>query len=423
MNTARSTWDKKRIAARGLEMAYVEAGAGDPIVFLHGNPTSSYLWRNVMPHVGGRGRCIAPDLIGMGDSDKLPDPGPNRYRLAEHIDFVEDLLSELGVRERVTLVAHDWGGPIAFDWARRHPNAVKGIAYMETIVTPLTWDDWPPPSQELFQGFRGENGETLILERNMFVEQVLPGAVIRDFSDAEMAEYRRPFATAGEDRRPTLSWPREIPIEGSPADVAALVAANQAFMETSQIPKLFVDAKPGAIVRGRVREICRAWPNQTEITVPGIHFIQEDSPEEIGTAIATWLDGIVIALLAHAELRGRQSRPDVDKRLSVGIRRECSESLRASCWLSAWRPTAAFRTRYSQPSNVARRLVTHKRRAKLSGRVRTGKPSAATIKPSATNSVQPKGSPKINAPPNNPTIGMPSIPMVATPVGNMRTIS
>lgn len=290
MNSAALSYEKKRITVRALEMAYVDEGVGDPILFLHGNPTSCYLWRNIMPHVAGRGRCIAPDLIGMGDSDKLPDPGPGRYRLADHIGFIEELLAAIGVSERVTFVAHDWGGPIAIDWARRHPDAVKGIVYMETIVTPLTWDDWPPPSAELFQGFRGPKGETLILERNMFVEQVLPGAVLRDLTEDEMAHYRKPFANAGEDRRPTLSWPRELPIEGSPADVVALIEANQAFMETTQIPKLFVNAKPGAIMRGRVREICRAWPNQTEVTVPGIHFIQEDSPDEIGAAIAAWLD-------------------------------------------------------------------------------------------------------------------------------------
>ena len=278
---------KKFTEVLGRRMAYVELGSGDPIVFLHGNPTSSYLWRNVMPHVADLGRCIAPDLIGMGDSDKLPAGGT--YRFVDHRRYLDALLDALGVRERVTLVIHDWGSALGFDWAYRHSEAVRGIAYMEAVVQSVTWDDWPEPVKPVFQAFRSPEGEKLILERNLFIEQVLPGAILRDLTDAEMAEYRRPFREPGEGRRPTLTWPREIPIEGEPKDVVEIVERYAAWLDESEVPKLFVNAKPGAILRGRQRERCRAWPNQTEVTVKGSHFIQEDSPDEIGRAIAEWI--------------------------------------------------------------------------------------------------------------------------------------
>jgi haloalkane dehalogenase len=280
---------KKRVSVRGRRMAYVEVGEGDPIVFLHGNPTSSYLWRNVIPHLAGRGRCIAPDLIGMGDSEKLEDSGPGRYRFVEHREYLAALLAALGVTERVVLVLHDWGSALGFDWANRHREAVRGIAYMEAIVKPLTWDEWPPPVKPVFQALRSPAGEKMILEQNVFVEQILPGAVLRPLTDAEMAVYRRPFAAAGEGRRPTLSWPREIPVDGQPADVVEIVRAYGEWLATAAVPKLFVDAEPGAILRGAAREFCRSWPNQTEARVKGVHFVQEDSPDEIGRAIAEWL--------------------------------------------------------------------------------------------------------------------------------------
>lgn len=292
MVSAVMPYSKQKRTIEGYQMAYVEEGQGDPIVFLHGNPTSSYLWRNVMPHVAGRGRLIAPDLIGMGDSDKLADSGPDRYRFVEHRAFLDALLADLGVRERVTLVIHDWGSALGFDWANRHRDAVKGIAYMESIVAPAEWDDWPKRVAPAFQAFRSPKGEDLILQQNMFVEQVLPGAVIRPMDSAAMAEYRRPFATAGEDRRPTLTWPRQIPIGGAPAEVVAIVQAYADWLAVSDVPKLFVNADPGAILRGRLRDFCRTWPNQTEVTVAGTHFIQEDSPDQIGRAIAGWLSAI-----------------------------------------------------------------------------------------------------------------------------------
>jgi len=284
---------KRKTRVHGLEMAWVEVGAGDPIVFLHGNPTSSYLWRNVLPHLEPAGRCIAPDLIGMGDSDKLPRSGPDSYRFVEHRRYLDGLLEELGVNDRVTLVVHDWGSALGFDWANRHRDAVRGIAYMEAIVMPLpSWDDWPPPVRPVFQAFRSPAGEKMVLEQNLFVEQVLPGAILRKLTDAEMEEYRRPFATPGESRRPTLTWPRQIPIAGEPADVVEIVRAYGEWLAHSEVPKLFVDAKPGAILRGAARDFCRSWPNQKEIRVPGVHFVQEDSPDEIGRGVAAWLKEI-----------------------------------------------------------------------------------------------------------------------------------
>jgi len=280
--------EKRYLTVRGKRMAYVETGSGDPIVFQHGNPTSSYLWRNVMPHLADQGRCIAVDLIGMGDSDKLDDSGPGRYTYSEHRDYLFEAWEVLGITDRVTLVLHDWGSALGFDWASRHADALLGIAYMEGIVMPVTWDDWPEAARQIFQGFRSEAGEFMVLEKNLFIERVLPGSVIRKMSDEEMDAYRRPFREPGEDRRPTLSWPRQIPIDGEPADVTAVVEAYSEWLRETGVPKLFINAEPGAILIGRQREFCRGFRNQAEVTVPGIHFIQEDSPHEIGEAIANW---------------------------------------------------------------------------------------------------------------------------------------
>ncbi len=289
MIEAAERYEKKQRQILGRTMTYVEAGQGDPIVFLHGNPTSSYLWRNVIPHLEGSGRCVAPDLIGMGGSDKLPDSGPGRYRFVEHRRFLDALLEDLGIQENVTFVVHDWGSALGFDWARRHPEAVKGIAYMEAIVRPLTWEEWPEGARRIFQAMRSEAGETIVLAKNSFVERILPASVLRGLTDAEMAVYREPYLEPGESRRPTLTWPREIPIEGKPEDVHRIVAEYAAWLSKSDVPKLFVNAEPGTILTGPQREFCRAWPNQKEVTVKGAHFIQEDSPDEIGRAIAEWL--------------------------------------------------------------------------------------------------------------------------------------
>ncbi len=270
-------------------MAYIDEGAGDAIVFQHGNPTSSYLWRNIMPHAQGLGRLIACDLIGMGDSDTLPDSGPGRYTYAEQRDYLFALWDRLALGKRIIFVIHDWGSALGFDWASRNRERVAGIAYMEALVTPVSWADWPENARRAFQGFRGEGGEDMILNKNMFVERVLPGSVLRKLTDEEMAEYRRPFLEAGESRRPTLTWPRQIPINGEPADVVKVVEDYSAWLATSGVPKLFINADPGSILTGRQREVCRAWPNQTEVTVKGLHFVQEDSPDEIGRAVAAFV--------------------------------------------------------------------------------------------------------------------------------------
>ena len=280
---------KQRIEVLGKHMTYVEMGEGDPIVFLHGNPTSSYLWRNIMPALAGFGRCLAPDLIGMGDSDKLDDSGPGRYTFAEHARYVDALLDSLGVKENAVFVIHDWGSALGFHWANRHRSAVKGICYMEAIVRPVSWDEFPADARGVFQGFRSPAGEAMVLENNIFVERVLPGSVLRQLTDEEMAVYRRPFLEAGESRRPTLTWPRQIPIEGEPEDVVALAQSYSEWLSGADVPKLFINAEPGALITGATREFCRAWPNQTEVTVKGSHFIQEDSPAEIAAALADWL--------------------------------------------------------------------------------------------------------------------------------------
>ena len=283
---------KQRKRVLGHEMAYVEVGEGDPIVLLHGNPTSSYLWRNILPYLESIGRCIAPDLIGMGDSDKLANSGPGSYRFVEHRRYLDALLEALDVRERVTLVIHDWGSALGFDWANRHRQTVKGIAYMEAIVRPQGWDHWDVMNMRPFLvALRSEAGEKMVLEENFFIEKILPGAVLRSLTDEELAEYRRPFAEPGEGRRPTLTWPREIPIDGEPADTSAIVSSYADWLATSDVPKLFLKAEPGALLGGGANlDTVRKWPAQTEVTVKGVHFIQEDSPDEIGQAIATWME-------------------------------------------------------------------------------------------------------------------------------------
>jgi haloalkane dehalogenase len=285
--------DKQYRQVEGRTMAYVEIGEGDPIVFLHGNPDSSYGWRNVMPHVADLGRCLAPDLIGMGDSDKLPDSGPDSYRFVEHRHYLDALLEALDVRERVTLVVHDWGSGLGFDWANRHRDAVTGIVYLEALVRPLSWDEFQEEQREFYQALRSPAGEAMVLEQNLFgVEQLLPGLVLRKLSEAEMAAYRRPFLHPGEDRRPVLAWVRQLPVEGEPADVTKIVSGYADWLSRSLVPKLFINGEPGAILTESRRDFCRTWPSQTEVTVPGLHFLQEDSPDEIGRAITDWLPAI-----------------------------------------------------------------------------------------------------------------------------------
>jgi len=284
---------KKYVRVLDHTMAYVERGAGAPVVFVHGNPTSSFLWRNIIRPLEGRARCVAPDLIGMGDSDKLATRGPGAYGFFEHRRFFDAFLDAVVPGpEPVILVLHDWGSALGFDWARRHPERVRGIAYMEAIAGPLSWEGWDPEARGLFEALRSPAGEALVLEANVFVERVLPKSVLRPLTEAEMDEYRRPFRDPGEARRPTLSWPRQLPIDGQPADVAAAVARYADFMAAAPFPKLFVSVEPGRILTGALRERCRAWPNQREVTVRGLHFVQEDSPGEIAAALGDWLASI-----------------------------------------------------------------------------------------------------------------------------------
>jgi haloalkane dehalogenase len=279
-------YERKRVKVLDSEMAYVEVGEGNAIVFLHGNPTSSYLWRNVIPCLEGVGRCLAPDLIGMGQSGKTPD---GSYRFVDHVRYLDAWFEAVGVGAHVTLVIHDWGSALGFHWAYRHPKRIKAITYMEAIVTPISWDDWPESARTIFQAMRSPAGEELVLQKNIFIERILPASVLRSLTETEMAVYRAPYMETGESRRPMLIWPRQIPIDGEPGDVAAIVEAYSAWLAGSDVPKLFINADPGVILVGRQREVCRAWANQREVTVKGRHFVQEDSPHEIGAAIRDFL--------------------------------------------------------------------------------------------------------------------------------------
>jgi haloalkane dehalogenase len=280
-------YERQKVAVLDSEMAYVDVGTGDPIVFLHGNPTSSYLWRNIIPYCENLGRCLAPDLIGMGQSGSNP---AGSYRFVDHYRYLEAWLEAVGVTENVIFVIHDWGSALGFNWAYNHPQQVQGVAYMEAIVRPVTWDEWPDSSRGVFQGLRSEKGEELVLERNFFVERILPASIMRKLGEEEMAVYRRPFLEPGESRRPTLTWPREIPFDGEPADVYEIVSNYARWLgNNDEMPTFFINADPGIILTGNQREFCRTWPNQTEVTVKGLHFVQEDSPHEIGTAVADFV--------------------------------------------------------------------------------------------------------------------------------------
>jgi haloalkane dehalogenase len=282
-------YSRKRAMVLDSEMAYVDVGAGDPVVFLHGNPTSSYLWRNIIPYLAGGARCLAPDLIGMGASGGNP---AGSYRFVDHARYLDAWLETVSATRNATFVIHDWGSALGFHWGNRHREAVKGFCYMEAIVMPVEWDDWPEGARRAFQGLRSEAGEGMVLENNMFVERILPGSILRTLTEQEMDAYRRPFAEGGEVRRPTLTWPREIPLGGEPADVVEIVQSYADWLTTSDVPKLLVNAEPGAILNGRQLEFARSWPNTTEVTVPGNHFIQEDSPHEIGQALRDWYEGL-----------------------------------------------------------------------------------------------------------------------------------
>jgi haloalkane dehalogenase len=294
--SAGSAWarEKRFAGVLGRKIAYIERGTGHPIVFLHGNPTSSFLWRGILPHVEASGRrLIAPDLIGMGDSDKIPAGAePGRYRFASHARYLEAFVDEVVGTQPLTLVLHDWGGALGFDWAYRYQQRVRAIAYMETFVAPLTLEDLPETFHPTLKAVRSSAGEALVLDENMFIEKMVPGVTQRVLSVDEMAEYRRPFLEAGDSRWPTLQWPREVPLSGEPADVHDRIAAYSAWLKTAPLPKLFIDAEPGVFIAGRIRRLASSFPNQHRVVVAGLHFVQEDSPDEIGQAIAGWLERI-----------------------------------------------------------------------------------------------------------------------------------
>lgn len=280
---------RKRVAVLDSDMSYVDVGSGKPVVFLHGNPTSSFLWRNIIPHVSGMARCLAPDLIGMGDSGKNP---AHSYTFADHQRYLDAWFDAVGLDGNVTLVVHDWGSGLGFHWANLNRDKVRGLVYMEAIVKPLSWSAWPEAAAKVFSGMRSPAGEEMVLQKNVFVERILPGSVLRGLTEKEMNTYRKPYVEPGESRRPTLTWPRQIPIENEPPDVVKIVSDYGQWLAKSDVPKLFVNADPGSILVGEQREFCRGWPNQEEITVKGSHFVQEDSPHEIGQAIAAFLQRI-----------------------------------------------------------------------------------------------------------------------------------
>lgn len=284
--SAKDPYERKRIPVLDTEMAYIDEGEGDPVVFLHGNPTSSYLWRNVIPEVASEGRRIlAPDLVGMGESGKAPD---GSYRFFDHARYLDAWFDALEL-DNVVLVIHDWGSGLGFHWANRHRERVRGICYMEAFVRPVSWDEWPDSATKVFKLMRSPAGEKFVLEKNGFVEKILPASVIRELTEEEMNVYRKPFPTE-EDRRPTLTWPREIPFDGEPADVQEAAQNYAEWLAVSDVPKLFIDAEPGTILTQGPREFCRQWPNQTEVKVKGLHFIQEDSPVEIGQAVDQFIN-------------------------------------------------------------------------------------------------------------------------------------
>ena len=280
--------ERQNIGVLDSSIATVDRGRGAPTVFLHGNPTSSYLWRNVVPHVERFGRCLAPDLIGMGKSGKAP---AGSYRFNDHARYLDAWFEALALQD-VILVVHDWGSALGFHWARRHPERVAGIVYMEAVVRPLSWSEWPDSAKKVFQAMRSSAGEEMVLQKNVFIERILPASVLHGLSEETMAAYRAPFVEPGESRRPMLTWPREIPLNGEPADVHAVVQDYANWLASSSTPKLFIDGDPGFILAGAARDFCRAWPNQREVRAKGLHFLQEDSPQEIGEAIARFVEDV-----------------------------------------------------------------------------------------------------------------------------------
>ena len=285
-------YTKKYKDIKNSKMAFIDEGSGDTFLFLHGNPTSSFLWRNIAPHVEDIGRIVIPDLIGMGDSDKLEGVDNPGYKYHGQYSYLTALMDELDLGDNIHLIIHDWGSAMGFQFARENKDRIKSITYMEAIVMPLTWDQWPDPATKIFGLFRSQAGEELVLEKNFFVERILLADSSTGYTEEEKSEYIRPFINPGEDRRPTLTWPRQIPLDGEPSEVVEEVKLNAEFHKESDIPKLFINADPGSILIGDQREFARSWKNQTEITVSGNHFIQEDSSEEIGAALRNFVESL-----------------------------------------------------------------------------------------------------------------------------------
>ncbi len=285
-------YTKKYKDIKNSKIAFIDEGSGDTFLFLHGNPTSSFLWRNIAPHVEDIGRIVIPDLIGMGDSDKLEGVDNPGYKYHGQYSYLTALMDELDLGDNIHLIIHDWGSAMGFQFARENQDRIKSITYMEAIVMPLTWDQWPDPATKIFGLFRSEAGEELVLEKNFFVERILLADSSTGYTEEEENEYIRPFINPGEDRRPTLTWPRQIPLDGEPSEVVEEVRLNAEFHKESDIPKLFINADPGSILIGDQREFARSWKNQTEITVSGNHFIQEDSSEEIGAALRNFVESL-----------------------------------------------------------------------------------------------------------------------------------
>ena len=285
-------YTKKYKDIKNSKMAFIDEGSGDTFLFLHGNPTSSFLWRNIAPHVEDIGRIVIPDLIGMGDSDKLEGVDNPGYKYHGQYSYLTALMDELDLGNNIHLIIHDWGSAMGFQFARENKDRIKSITYMEAIVMPLTWDQWPDPATKIFGLFRSEAGEELVLEKNFCVERILLADSSTGYTEEEKSEYIRPFINPGEDRRPTLTWPRQIPLDGEPSEVVEEVRLNAEFHKESDIPKLFINADPGSILIGDQREFARSWKNQTEITVKGNHFIQEDSSEEIGAALRNFVESL-----------------------------------------------------------------------------------------------------------------------------------
>lgn len=287
--SAEFPFQSKFVEVHGSKMHYIDEGDGDPILFLHGNPTSSYLWRNIIPYLTPHGRCIAPDLIGMGKSDK-----PKlAYRFFDHYKYVEGFVEALKLRN-ITLVIHDWGSALGFHYAMQHENNIKGMAFMEALITPLKWSGFNKDFKMGFKLMRTPAvGWFMISVLNVFNKRILPAATVRKLSAEELAMYQQPFRTIG-SRRPVRQWPREIPIDGKPAEVHEVIEQYHQKLQQSDLPKLLFYATPGGLINEEAVAYCKAhFKNLETVHIgPGIHYLQEDNPHKIGAELARWYQGL-----------------------------------------------------------------------------------------------------------------------------------